>query len=224
MKCWLEADDAAQRSRDANRATGVGADCGGTKSRSNGCRRATARAAGNARGVPRIAGRAVMGIVRGHAVGKFVEIRFAENNRAGGFETCGDLRVFFRNKFLQKFCSCGCTNPHGIDVVFERNGNPMERAVIAPGFASSRGAELGFRSSGLGKGEIPRDGEISVEFGVELLDAREKMFRQFNRRKFAGAKEATELGNAKKSDVGFGHEEKNLTQRAQRSRRKQFAS
>src|SRR6266849_5019900 len=79
----LEADDAAERRRDADGAARVSANGPIAEAGSNGCCGAAAGTAGYAGEVPWIARRAVMRIVGGDAVGEFVEVGFAEEDGAG---------------------------------------------------------------------------------------------------------------------------------------------
>ena len=79
----LEADDAAGRGRNSNRAAGVGADRRDAHSRGDGGRRSTARAARRARDVVRIVHRAVRRFFARGAERELVEVGLADQHRAG---------------------------------------------------------------------------------------------------------------------------------------------
>ena len=66
-------------------------------------RRTAGRAAGNARGVPRIARDAKRGIFRRAAHGKFVHVQPAKNNRARGLQFFNHRCVVGRNELAENF-------------------------------------------------------------------------------------------------------------------------
>ena len=82
----LQAEDAAERGRHADRAVGVGAER--DRHQAAGDRRAGAAggAAGHARRVVRIARGAVMHVLAGEVVGVFAHVERADQHRAGRFQ------------------------------------------------------------------------------------------------------------------------------------------
>src|SRR6202035_3205365 len=129
--------------------------------RDRGCGAATG-AAGNAREVPGIAGGTVVRVVGGYAVGEFVEIGFAEEDGAGFFELGPDYGVMQRDKIFQNFGAGGGADVLRVDVVFEGDGNAVERAAVAMAFAAAGSEEFGFGFFGLGQGLLGGDGDVGV--------------------------------------------------------------
>src|SRR5260370_6683724 len=168
----LEADNATKRSGYADRSSGIRADAAIAESRGNGGRGAAAGAAGNAREVPGIAGWTVVRVIGGYAVREVVKIGLAEKDRARFPELGPNLRIVLRNEVLQDFGTGGGANALGVDVVFQRDGNAMKRAAVAMTFAAAGGEELGFGFFGLGQSDFRGDGDVGVEFRIQLLDSR----------------------------------------------------
>ena len=83
----LEADDPAQRGGLADRAAGVGADRPRREAGGDGGGAAAARAAGDARAVPRVQRRAVGGVLGRRAHRELVLVGLAEHRRAGGLQS-----------------------------------------------------------------------------------------------------------------------------------------
>ena len=86
-------NDAAQRGGRADGACGIRSDGGNTHSGSDGCGGARRRAAGDARGVPRIACRTVGADDAAAAEGELVEVGLAEKNRARTLQSSNDLGI-----------------------------------------------------------------------------------------------------------------------------------
>src|SRR5207245_8581602 len=97
------ADDAAECGGDADRAAGVRADAAGAKARSNGGRRAAARAARNAREIPGITNGTEVGIVGSDAVSELMHVGLAKEDRTGFFELCDNLGVVLGYKVFEDF-------------------------------------------------------------------------------------------------------------------------
>ncbi len=103
----------------------------------------------------------------------------------------------------------------------------MERAAVEITFAATRGEEFGFGFFGLSEGLVVRDRDVGVEVGIELVDASEDEFGEFDGRERAFAEEAGDLFDAGEREFGvggWGHSEfarrnKNLTQTARRTQR-----
>ena len=91
-----------------------------------------------------------------------------------------------------------------VDVVFEGDGNAVERAAIAIAFATASGEKFAFGLLGLLEGEFVSDGEEGVQFGIELIDAGEKEFGEFDGREFAFAKQRGDLRDGSEGEVGVG--------------------
>src|SRR6266478_4389155 len=107
---WFQSSDAAECGGDANGASRVCPDAAEAEAGSDGRGGPAARASGNARQIPGIADRTVVGIVGRHAVGEFVHVGFAKKDSACVFELRDDRGVFFRNEVAQDFRTCRCSN------------------------------------------------------------------------------------------------------------------
>ncbi len=94
----LEADEAAQRRRDPHRAAGIGADRHRGEAVRDRDRRARGRAAGNARAVEGIAGRAVMRIDADAGEGEFGHVGAADQHRARRLEPRHDRGIARRRR------------------------------------------------------------------------------------------------------------------------------
>jgi hypothetical protein len=88
-----QADDAAEGGRLLDRPARIGAERPGGEPSCDGGRGAARGAAGHARGVPGVAGGAVRRVLRGRAHGELVEVRLAEDGKAGLLAAGGDGRV-----------------------------------------------------------------------------------------------------------------------------------
>ena len=99
----LEADDAAERSRNADGAASVGADAAIAEAGGDGGSGATAGTAGNAREIPGIVDGAVVRVVAGDAVGELVHVGFADDDGACILELADDCGIFRGNEILQNF-------------------------------------------------------------------------------------------------------------------------
>ena len=93
----LEADDAAARSRDPDRATGIRSERRVGETRSEGGRRAAARAARDAAGCGGIRHRAEVRVLRRDSVGELVQVGLADVGVAGGLEPQNACRRRRRN-------------------------------------------------------------------------------------------------------------------------------
>src|SRR5262249_24646769 len=97
----LESDDTAVRCRYADGSTGIGTNSPVTELRCDSGRRPTRRAAGVVSGIPRIANRAEIADQRTGAVGEFVQVQLAQQNRTGSFKATNDLSVLCRNAIFE---------------------------------------------------------------------------------------------------------------------------
>ena len=124
----FEADNAAKTRRLADRPARVRAERERRHSRRYRRRRTAGRAAGNAIGVPRIGGFRESGIFRRGAHRKFVHIETPENDGTGFFQIGNDGRIVGRNKIFEHFRRAGTFLPGNGDIVFDGDGNAVERA------------------------------------------------------------------------------------------------
>src|SRR5262249_16890134 len=133
---WLEADHSAKGCWFSNRAGSIGADGAVTYPRSDGSCRTSGRSPGDAFNVPRIADLTVVADDRAAAVSEFVQVLFAQQDRAGGFQAADDFSVFFWNSIFKKSAGRGGTDSGGINQVFKCEWNAVQRAppVAAPDF------------------------------------------------------------------------------------------
>src|SRR5690242_21884740 len=75
-------------------------------------------------------GAVVLVIVR-RAVRELAHVRLADEDCSGAAKTSDDGRVFDRNEVREDFRTGGRPDAGGPDVVFERNGNTVQRASVA---------------------------------------------------------------------------------------------
>ena len=87
----LEADHAAERAGDADRASVVAADRGEAEAGRDGGRRSRRRSAGDPVEIPGIVRRTEAAGCAGAGEGHFIQIQFAEEDRARGFQARGRL-------------------------------------------------------------------------------------------------------------------------------------
>ncbi len=107
----LEADDAAERGRLADRAAGVGAERERREPRRDRRGRATARAARHARRVPRVARRTVGRVLGRRAHRELVHVELAERHEAGGLAATHDGRRVRRPVALEHAGARGGRHP-----------------------------------------------------------------------------------------------------------------
>ncbi len=124
----LEAGDATAGSRDAYRATGIGANGAQAHSHRHSNSRAPAGAAGDALVIPGIARRRSIG-----SVGKFMGIGFAYDNSPFFAQLLDHHRIFLRDIICQHLRACRCTHTLDSDNVFHPDGDAMQRATIEAG-------------------------------------------------------------------------------------------
>ena len=92
----------------------------------------------------------------------------------------------------------------GADVVFQGDGDAVERAAITIAVAGAGSKKFGFGFFGLRESEFGSNGDIGVEFGVELDDAREQKTDELDRREFALAEEARDFFDGGEGEIGVG--------------------
>ncbi len=160
----FESDDAAEGGGLSDGAAGVGAEAAEADACGTGCGRAAGGAAGDAVGVPGIFGGAEGGVFGGGAHGEFIEVCFAEDDGAGGFELLDDRGVIRGVEVFEHFGGASGGAVVGTHVVFDGDGDAGEEAE---GLA---GGAFGVDGVGLLEGAVVEDGVVGVEFGVEFGD------------------------------------------------------
>src|SRR3989442_10231367 len=86
------------------------------------------------------------------------------------------------------------------DVVFERNGDAVERAAITA--LSARAKQFALGLARLLKSKFRRDRDVSIQLRIQPLDALEHQLRKLNGRELAFAKEAGEVFHRGKHESG----------------------
>lgn len=172
----LQPDRAAERGGDANTAARIGAHRHRRHPRRHRRAGTAARTTGDAVGVPRIARRAEVGVIRRHAEGKLVRVRLAERNRARLAEQPRDRRIRTRHAIPEDFRSGSGANTLRRIEVFERNRDAVQRAAIGP-VGDLLVRYLCRRPRGL-----CRDRHVGVQERILLLNARQIRIGQFARR------------------------------------------
>src|SRR5947207_714490 len=81
----------------------------------------------------------------------------------------------------------------------------MERAAITMPFLTTRPEKLGFGLLGLLQGQFRGDRDVSVQFGIELLDAGEHQLGELDGREFAFAKKFSDFLDGCEGQVGVVH-------------------
>src|SRR6267154_1498640 len=81
----------------------------------------------------------------------------------------------------------------------------MERAAITMPFLTTRPEKLGFGLLGLLQGQFRGDRDVSVQFGIELLDAGEHQLGELPGREFAFAEEFSDFLDGCEGQVGVVH-------------------
>src|SRR5207247_9222461 len=106
--------------------------------------------------MPGIGGGVKVRVVGGDAVGKLVQVGFAENNSAGLFELGDNGGVVLGNEVLEDLRACRSANILCVNVVLQRNGNAVKRPAVAAAFASAGSEKLGFRFFGFSYAALGR--------------------------------------------------------------------
>ena len=117
-----------------------------------------------------------------------MEIRFADDDRAGGSEPPRHLGVFGRDAIVEHRARGGRSQARGVDVVLQRDRNAVERPP------QSAGALFGVEHPGLGQSRFTCDGNEGVDLGVVHVDAREAGLHEVGRRDRAGLQPCRDLG------------------------------
>ena len=129
----LDADDAAQGRRLADRAAGVGADPERGLTGGHGRGRPAAGAARHPGRVPGVAGRPEPGVLGGGAHGELVHVGLAEDHDPGVAQPADHGGVVRRHELVQDPRPGGGPDPLGHQHVLEGQGHPGQRAEpLAP--------------------------------------------------------------------------------------------
>ena len=129
----LDAGDAAQGRRAADRAAGVGADAAEDQPCRDPRTGAAAAAGGEMLGIPRVARGRCREIKGRAAIGEFVRRQFSHQHRAGGGELLGTSGVGIRDVVLQEFRPTGRRYPFGIDDVLEADRDAVQWPRVTAG-------------------------------------------------------------------------------------------
>ncbi len=127
-----QADVAAERGRELDRAAGVRAERPRREPRRDRRRRAAAGAARDARRIPRVARRPEGGVLRGGAHRELVRVGLAENRQAARLAARGDGRVVHRDVVLEDLRARGRADPLRRDHVLERDRDALPFAPRRP--------------------------------------------------------------------------------------------
>ena len=194
----LQPDDAAERGRLADGAAGVGAERGDGFARGE-CGRTAARGtAGDARGVPRIAGRAKGGIFRRGPHGELIAVEPAPQDRAGLLQLRRNRRVIGRDEVLQHLARGRERLAGDRDDVFQSDRDAVEGAAGLPGGAT-----------GVGRGGLRQrvgrvEGVEGVDAGLDGLGARDDGLRKFDGGELLRVERGGEVGDGPEMEGG-GH-------------------
>ena len=143
----LQPERAAQRSRHADRAVGVGAE---RQRHLAGCDRrgrAARRAARHAGRVVRVAGRSVVRVLGREAVGVLVHVERADQHRTGAFEARDQRAVVRGRRTLALDLRAGAGRQAGhVEQVLDRERHAEQRCRAADGLVA--GSELGIDLGG----------------------------------------------------------------------------
>ena len=112
-----------------------------------------------------------------------MQVLFADDYRAGGFQTGYNVRVFMRNPVFEN--SAGGRRPHtrSVDQIFQANWNPVQRPAPVAGMDLMFGT-VRFREGGVGHNR-----DECVQGWIEALDFVQRFTNEFDGREFLLADE-----------------------------------
>ena len=139
----LQADDAAQGCRTANRPTGAGTQCGHRLTRSHGGPGSAAGSPGDVGQVPGIAGRREGGGEVRTAQSKLMHRQLTQKNTSGGFEPGRGRGIFRRHTVNVHLRARSRGDTGGVVQVFEGKRNAVQRPLVVAT------AYLGFSKPGV---------------------------------------------------------------------------
>jgi hypothetical protein len=195
----LEAHHAAARGGAANGAPGVGPGGGGAEERGDGGARPATRATRRVVEVPRVARRAVPGIVRGGARGELVGIAFADDDRPRPLEASHGFGVRRGHVVAVEGRAVGRADPGGVEDVLHPDGDPVQRPQ--PRTAGDRSLRLA-RGGARGVG-AHRD--VGAESRVQALDPHQVRLGQLHGGDFPGADQPRLLAQPEKRQPLVAH-------------------
>ncbi len=182
----LQAADARQRRRLADRATRVGARGARHQARGHRGGRAARASARNVFGVPRVLHRAEVRRLVGGAHRELVHVRLADQDGAGVLQALDDERVVRRREVRQHARAAGGRQARGHDHVLVRDRHAGERWRVALRQRLVRGARLRQRAVGI-------DGHERVERALCRVDAGQHRARQLDARQLLRAQRRGDL-------------------------------
>ena len=112
------------------------------------------------------------------AISELMKIVLAQNHSASRAQPLHDFRIFSRHTMLKKRAACGCSRFRGIDNVFQRDGNAMQRS--APLLAR----DLDLRSPRFGQRGFSSHRNERIQLRIQFLDAIQTIASQFDWRNF----------------------------------------
>ena len=167
----LQTDQPAQCGGLANGTAGIGTKAGTAHSCGEGGGAAAARSAGNSRGIPRIAGGFERAILGGRPHGEFIEVRFADNDGAGGIEHFHHGCIVGSAEIGEHLRRAGGGAVTGAEIVFEGNRHTGEGA----------GASAVIHGFGLGQRAFRVKAVEGQNARLHRFNPGQRLLRQFNR-------------------------------------------
>ena len=128
------------------------------------------------RGIPGIVYLPKVADDRAAAVGKFMQVLFAEKYRARRPQFPDQLGIACRYPILEQGAGSRRAHTSGVDDVFQANGNSVQRT---PPPAS---LNLGLRRARLLESRFASHGDESIQKRIEFLNSGETLLGQFHRR------------------------------------------
>ena len=178
---------------------GVAAKAGQPLARGHRCRRAAGGAAGNVAVLPGVVAATEERVVIGHAARPFVQIRLADQHRAGLAQSRCRRRVEIGHEVLQDRGAGGGGDAGRAVQVLQADRHAVQGAAPVPCL------DLGLRLARLLAGKIGGDGDEGVEARLEALDAGERRLGEFHRRQPAVADQPPGAGDGQAVQVGLAH-------------------
>jgi hypothetical protein len=194
---WLEAEDAAARGRDPDRAGAVDADRRRHEARGDSGRGPAAGPTGRPLDVPRVARHPPGDRLRERPQPQLGHGRLADDDRAGVAQAPHDLGVRGRPG-RDRPCSAAGDLARDVDLVFDRHRDAEQRRPVAVRPALVRAIGIGKRSLGEHRAE-------RVQLAVQPLDPSERYLDQLASRDLAPLHELGLRGHTVERDVVIEH-------------------
>ena len=215
----LQTDDAAVGGRNAHGSPGVGPQRAGAQPRGDRRARSARRPAGSALRIPGVAHGTGVRERRCRAVRELVHVELADDDGAGLLQPRHDLGVLVRHAIREHGARGGRQHPRRVDVVLERDRNPVQRSAPPPA------GELRLELPRPGRGALAGHGDVGIEARIDAADPLEVGLHQLRRRQRAGANEPLGPADAQRRGIG-GLRERGTAQRERgrrRARRQELA-